>query len=222
MFFVSTLEILDQGIPFKPSYIINTPAKRAGVNRLISTLSQLATHPTDYPHINHHQNVHHNVPLWVLINAVTFGSISKMFGFLTQNLQSRICREYPLNIRQMDQLLSVLTKYRNACAHGERLFSYTTRDDIPDLPLHAKLGISKRGNQYVHGKHDLFAVVIAFRYLLPGRCVFRFQAGTRKRNRPLLQEMCFSFTKRSAFCNGISVQLEEHFQTIQAITMTVM
>lgn len=151
----------------KPSNYINTPAKQTGVNRLISTLSQLATRPTDYPYINHHQNIHHNVPLWVLINAVTFGSVSKMFGFLTQNLQSRICREYPLNIRQMDQILSVLTKYRNACAHGERLFSYTTRDDIPDLPLHAKLGISKRGNQYVHGKHDLFAVVIAFRYLLP-------------------------------------------------------
>lgn len=67
----------------------------------------------------------------------------------------------------MDQILSVLTKYRNACAHGERLFSYTTRDDIPDLPLHEKLHIIKNGNQYIHGKHDLFAVVIAFRYLLP-------------------------------------------------------
>ena len=81
-----------------PSNYVNMPAKQAGVNRLISTLSQLATRPTDYPYINHHQNVHHNVPLWVLINAVTFGSVSKMFGFLTQNLQSRICREYPLNI----------------------------------------------------------------------------------------------------------------------------
>jgi len=62
-----------------PHNYINVPAKQAGVNRLISTLSQLATRPTDYPYINHHQNVHHNVPLWVLINAVTFGSVSKMF-----------------------------------------------------------------------------------------------------------------------------------------------
>lgn len=30
----------------------------------------------------------------------------------------------------------------------------------------------------------------------------------------LLQEMRLSFTKRSAFCDGLSVQLEEHFQTI--------
>lgn len=43
-----------------PRNYISTPAKQAGVNRLISTLSQLATRPTDYPYINHHQNVHHN------------------------------------------------------------------------------------------------------------------------------------------------------------------
>lgn len=163
-----------------PRNYISTPAKQAGVNRLISTLSQLAIRPTDYPYINHHQNVHHNAPLWVLINAVTFGSVSKMFVFLTQNLQSRICREYPLNIRQMDQILSVLTKYRNAFAHGERLFSYTTRDDIPDLPIHAKLGITKRGNQYVYGKHDLFAVVIAFRYLLPSDAFLAFKQELSK------------------------------------------
>lgn len=163
-----------------PANYVNTSNKQAGIHRLISTLSQLATRPTDYPYINHHQAVHHNVPLWVLINAVTFGSVSKMFGFLTQNLQSRICRNYPLNIRQMDQMLSVLTKYRNACAHGERLFSYTTRDDIPDLPLHAKLEISKRGAQYTCGKHDLFAVVIAFRYLLPAKTFSSFKQGLAK------------------------------------------
>ena len=163
-----------------PQNYANTPTKQAGIHRLINTLSLLATRPTDYPYINHHQIVHRNVPLWVLINAVTFGSASKMFGFLTQNLQSRICREYPLNIRQMDQILSVLTKCRNACAHGERLFSYTTRDDIPDLAIHAKLGIAKRGNQYVYGKHDLFAVVIAFRYLLPSDMFSAFKQELAK------------------------------------------
>lgn len=66
----------------------------------------------------------------------------------------------------MEQILSVLTKFRNACAHGERLFSHAVKDDIPDLPLHTKLQIAKRGNQYIQGKRDLFAVVIALRYLL--------------------------------------------------------
>ena len=63
-------------------------------------------------------------------------------------------------------------------AHSKSVFD--TRDDIPDLPLHAKLGISKRGNQYVHGKHDLFAVVIAFRYLLPADAFSAFKQELAK------------------------------------------
>lgn len=53
------------------------------------------------------------------------------------------------------------------CAHNERLYSYQTNEDIPDTVLHSKLGIAKRGSQYISGKRDLFALVIAFRYLLP-------------------------------------------------------
>ena len=57
--------------------------------------------------------------------------------------------------------------FRNICAHGERLYSYKTKNAIPDFPIHDKLGIIKKGKQYECGKHDLFAVVISLRYLLP-------------------------------------------------------
>ncbi|MEG0144466.1 MAG: Abi family protein, partial [Clostridia bacterium] len=140
----------------------------ATTRRLVDTLDKIANNPSDYPYINHQRNAHHNVPLWALINAITFGSMSKMFGCLPQSLQVKVCKNYPLNIRQMIQILSVLTKYRNACAHGERLFSYKTKDDIGDLQLHSKLNIPQINARYLQGKHDLFAVVIALRYLLPG------------------------------------------------------
>ena len=85
-------------------------------------------------------------------------------------MQSRICKNIgTVNRRQMEQFLSVLTKFRNVCAHGERLFTYRTIDAIADLPIHRKMSISLKGGQYVFGKRDLFAVVIAFRYLLPPR-----------------------------------------------------
>ena len=163
-----------------PQNYSNAPAKNQTIQNLIKVLRPLAEEPTYYPYINHHQTVHHNVPLWVLINAVTFGSMSKMFGVLPQNLQSRIAREYPLNIKELDQILSVLTKYRNACAHGERLFSYQTKDDIPDLALHKKLKLPQKGQQYRYGKHDLFAVVIAFRYMLPWDTFIMFKKELSK------------------------------------------
>ena len=63
-------------------------------------------------------------------------------------------------------MLAVIVKFRNVCAHGERLFTYRTADSIPDLPVHKKLGIIQKGTQYINGKNDLFSVVIALRYLL--------------------------------------------------------
>ncbi len=90
-----------------------------------------------------------------------------MYKVFPQTLRSKICKNFDcVNQRQMEQFLSVLTKFRNVCAHGERLFTYRTIDNISDLPLHQKMSIPKRGIQYVYGKNDLFAVVIAFRYLL--------------------------------------------------------
>ena len=59
-----------------------------------------------------------------------------------------------------------LVRYRNICAHGERLFSHKSKDSIPDFILHKKIGIKKIDGQYQYGKHDLFAVVIALRYML--------------------------------------------------------
>ena len=38
-----------------------------------------------------------------------------------------------------------------------------------------KLSLPQSGNQYEKGKQDLFAVVIAFRYLLPGKDFLEFK-----------------------------------------------
>ena len=101
-------------------------------------------------------------------NALTFGMLSKMYFFFPSDLQSKVGKNFPsVNEKQLGQFLSVLTKFRNVCAHNERLFSYRCRDAIPDTKLHQKLDIPKKGDTYECGKTDLFAVVIAFRYLLP-------------------------------------------------------
>ena len=54
-------------------------------------------------------------------------------------------------------------------------FTYRTVDAIADTPLHKKLSLPQSGNQYEKGKQDLFAVVIAFRYLLPGKDFLEFK-----------------------------------------------
>lgn len=153
----------------------NTRKNHATIARLIATLNRAAS-TRDYEYIDYYRSTYGNIPLWVLINVLTFGNLSKMYQVFPQSLQSKVCKNFGIiNRKQMEQFLSVLTKFRNVCAHGERLFTYRTIDNISDLPLHSKLSIPKNGIQYLNGKNDLFAVVIAFRYLLPAKDFLTFK-----------------------------------------------
>jgi len=180
------------------------PKKAKSLTKLISTLRNITIRPTGYSYVCHHRNKYGNVPLWVLVKVLTFGNISKMYQCFPNDLQVKISKNYNnVTERELVQYLSVLTKFRNVCAHSERLFSFATSDDIADTIIHSKLGIAQKGFQYIYGKRDLFSVVIAFRYLLPradfiefksalGRTIDRFISQTINiTHAELLHEMGF-------------------------------
>ena len=161
---------------------------QSDVSKLIGKLDRLANHTSDYPYINHQRTRHNNVPLWVLFNGVTFGTLSKFYSLVTQDLKIKTSKNFPsVNEKQLEQYLSVMTKFRNVCAHNERLYSYQTKNDIPNTALHAKLGIPLKGAQYIYGKRDLFSLVIAFRYFLPNEDFKKFKASL---NRIIAHYLC--------------------------------
>lgn len=146
------------------------------IDYLVHVLEKYVTRTTEYHYINHAQKKYGNVPLWVLTNALTFGNISKMYKLLPQSIQIKVSQNYSyVNEKQLEQILTVLVKYRNVCAHGERLFTYRTMDSISDLPIHKKMNLPKKGEQFMLGKNDLFAVVIALRYLLSNKWYKEFK-----------------------------------------------
>lgn len=154
------------------------------INRLIRILDYQANQNTDHAYVVHQRSIYHNVPLWVLINTLTYGQISKLYTLLPFQLQSSISRNFThLNEKHLTQYLRILTLFRNVCAHNERLFSFRTQIDFPDTNLHAKLHIPQKGSQYIYGKRDLFGAVIAFRYLLPEDSFLDFK-------RSLINLMC--------------------------------
>lgn len=147
-----------------------------GIERLVYTLRNMAYKNSDYPYVNHQRTVHHNIPLWVMVNTLSLGTLSKFYEYTMPDIQTKVVRSFlSVNEKQLEQFLRVMTKYRNVCAHGERLYCYRTKDDIPDTLIHAKLAIKKKKTQYMSGKRDLFAVVIAFRYLLGKEDFKRFK-----------------------------------------------
>lgn len=62
-----------------------------GIDRLVSELQKLAQ-TEQHPYIAYQRNNYHNVPLWVLVNALTFGMLSKMYFFFPSDLQSKGAR----------------------------------------------------------------------------------------------------------------------------------
>lgn len=150
------------------------------VAKLVSILRNIATVNTEHLYLVHQRKSHQNVPLWVAVNALTFGQISKMYTLLSFDLQSAVAQEYPfVNEKELEQFLKSLTLFRNACAHNERLYCFSSRYDIPDTTIHRKFNISKKGTQYTHGKRDYFSLIIALRYLLPDDSFKDFKKGLK-------------------------------------------
>lgn len=146
------------------------------VTRLINLLSKTISQPSNYRYIAHHARKYHNVPLWVATNAMTMGQISAFYQYMTNDLQVKVSKAYPdYTEKQLHQFITIIAKFRNVCAHGERLYNFKTTDMIPDTLLHSKLSIPQRKNLYIYGKNDLFAVVISLRYLIRDEEFKRFK-----------------------------------------------
>ena len=151
------------------------------VQRLVHSLHKAISVPSQYAYINHSANVHHNVPLWVATNALTFGQISKMYQYATTDLRTKISKNFTnISEKQLHQFVTIIARCRNVCAHGERLFSFRIHETIPDTLLHKKLQIPLKNKCYQYGKQDLFSVVIALRYLISDEDFKAFKSGLTK------------------------------------------
>ena len=113
------------------------------------------------------------VPLWVLVNTLTLGTISMFYSYMKQRDQNNVAREFNLQINEFTNIIFVLSIFRNACAHDERLYNLKAvkknlrPNMISTFPIHSQLNIPVDGNQNpICGKNDLFAVVIIFKLIL--------------------------------------------------------
>lgn len=90
-----------------------------------------------------------------------------MYQYATTDFRTKISKNFT-NIfqKQFHQFVTIIAWYRNVCAHGERLFSFRIHETILNTLLHKKLQIPQKNRSYPYGKQDLFAVVIALRYLI--------------------------------------------------------
>ena len=117
--------------------------------------------------VKHHISLYHDVPFWVLDTDLTLGEITSMYRYLKGHCKTLVCNDFhQIGRAELVKMLVILTKTRNICAHGNRLFNVRHGNAIMDCSAHKKLRIPKTGTLYNCGKSDLFATVVSLKYLL--------------------------------------------------------
>ncbi len=145
-----------------------TGKKKNVINKMLKVMSGQLRHDSDYVYIRHYMRIYQYVPLWVLMNVLTIGQLSKIYASQKGRIQIKVCRDLgSLKVNELGKMLAVMTKFRNVCAHNDRLFDFRTKDALLDRYIYERLQIPKEKGRYKYGKNDLYAQVIILKLLLP-------------------------------------------------------
>ncbi len=144
-----------------------TGKKKNVINKMLKIMSGQLRDDSDYVYIRHYMTTYQYVPLWVLMNVLTIGQLSKIYACQKGRIQIKICRDFGyLKVNELGKMLAVMTKFRNVCAHNDRLFDFRTKDALFDRNIYERLQIPKVKGRYIYGKNDLYAQVIILKLLL--------------------------------------------------------
>lgn len=91
---------------------------------------------------------HGYMPMWILMNVLTFGNVSHLFTLQKRDVQMDIINSLNLNstplisddlsIVNTSRILQILSIYRNICAHNERF--YITKIKVPIDDIYMNFG----------------------------------------------------------------------------------
>ncbi len=106
------------------------------------------------------------IPMWILVKVLSFGIISELYNILKAEDAYDVSANYNLQPETLSIYLSLLSNYRNVCAHEDMLYDHRTQRSIPDSKYHYQLDIEMTDDEYNYGKNDLFALVIIMKQML--------------------------------------------------------
>ena len=114
----------------------------------------------------HYVNNYGYIPLWVLVKVLSFGIVGELYSILKKEDQLAISEIYQIDAEVLANYLTILSNYRNLCAHEDIVFSNKTQRKIEDNKYHKLLNIPIMDDEYIYGKDDLFALIIIMKQML--------------------------------------------------------
>lgn len=116
---------------YQLSYVLNNLATLSSTIRK-QTRSSNAKKP-----LSHYINKHEDIPIWVLVNFLTFGNISHFYNSLDESLQNTIAKDFgqryketynckeKISKSELIEVIKICNFFRNVCAHDEVMYSFT-------------------------------------------------------------------------------------------------
>lgn len=154
------------------NFDLNVPQKRKvfQIKDIIDLIKQIqgeiARNVSKHDSVKHYMTEHGYIPLWVLVNVLTLGTIGKFFKLMKQPDRQTVGKSFSINEFELNNMIGMLTLVRNKCAHDERLFDFTTKTQLMTNSVHGSLNIPlNSGGQPINGTHDLFAALICLKSL---------------------------------------------------------
>lgn len=137
------------------------------INDLIRKLKrQIRINGYQHQATSHYINNYGYIPMWVGVKVLSFGLMSELFTILKDEDRDEISSYYSVDADSLEDYLSVLANYRNLCAHEDILYNHETQREIMDTRYHKLLDIPMVEDEYIYGKHDIFALIIILKQLL--------------------------------------------------------
>ncbi len=106
------------------------------------------------------------IPMWILVKVLSLGIVSELYSILKPEDQLELAENYNLDTETLGIYLSLLSNYRNLCAHEDILYDNRTQRKIPDTRYHRLLDIDMTDDEYNFGKNDLYALVLIEKQML--------------------------------------------------------
>ena len=169
--------------------------KNSQINDLLRKLKrQIRINGYQHQATSHYINNYGYIPTWVGVKVLSFGLMSELFTILKSEDRKEIADYYNLSPDKIENYMSILANYRNLCAHEDILFNHETQKTIADTTFHLQLGIPKVDDEYIYGKHDIFALLIILKELL-----------TTDDFKMMMNEICYEIDKLSSKLKVIDV-----------------
>lgn len=149
--------------PYDAHYDKNQFWNKKQIEEILKCLEKEKLRNSDVLFIKHHQkNYGDKMPLWVLVDLLSFSNLSKLFSSMYNTEQDVIAKQMGTVSSVLKNHLFCMSNLRNKCAHCSRLYGI----DVPYNPP-IKLPFSFKKNYPSVSNQTLFAYLLILKQRQP-------------------------------------------------------